>query len=189
MAFRVGILRLLVVVVVSSAGASSVSIAEDHILVYPGDVTLVQESDTTRGTAYSLTYALPSGLTAASLGRAIMEFYVDVGVRPRGEFDSPAPLFEVYALKQPMTGAFDPERLEVAGRAHRPVALGDSRRVVIDVTEILRLHLDMRLVNNGMAVGSLTGERDGAFTFRSGMLPGGAISRIALLPRAERRLP
>jgi hypothetical protein len=189
MALRVRILLLVVAVVTSGVGVGSVSVAQEGILVYPGDVTMFQESDTTLGTAYSLTYALPAGLTAAGLGRAIMELYVDVGAKPRGEFENPAPLFEVYALKQPMHGAFDPERLEVAGRAIRPIALGDSRRIVLDVTEILRAYLEARLVNNGMAVGSLTGERDGEFTFRSGMLPGGAIGRIVLLPRAERRLP
>ncbi|HEX5133067.1 MAG TPA: hypothetical protein VFX92_11360 [Candidatus Krumholzibacteria bacterium] len=189
MAFKGRIFWWLAIAVVTSMGASTVSAAEEDILVYPGDVTMFQESDTTRGTAYTLSYALPAGLTTVSLGRAIMELHVDVGVKPRGEFESPAPLFEVYALKQPILGVFDPERLKSAGRVHRPVALGASRRVVLDVTEIVRAHLEARLVNNGMAVGSLTGERDGEFTFRSGMLPGGAIGRIVLLPRGERMLP
>lgn len=157
----------------------------ETVLIRPADVTVHDEPDTTLGPYYTVSYAWPDGLTSSLLNRAILEVFLDVTAKPRDEFLNASPLLEVYALTEPLTGAFDPAHLERTGRAIRPVAAGVGRRVVLDVTAIVRAHLEGRIQNHGLIIGSLTGERDGAFTLRSGGLPEGAVGRMLFFTRIE----
>jgi hypothetical protein len=50
--------------------------------------------------------------------------------------------------------------------------------VVLDVTRIVRSHLDGDFPNNGLIVGSVTGRREGKFTLVSGKLPEGAVGQL-----------
>jgi hypothetical protein len=175
-----GVLAFLVL-----TGTTPTDRTRETVLIRPADVTVHDEPDTTLGPYYTISYAWPESLTCSGLNRAILEVFLDASARPRDEFLNASPLFEVYALTEPLTGAFDPGRLERTGRAVRPVALGEARRVVLDVTSIVRAHLEGRIENHGLIIGSLTGERDGAFTLRSGGLPEGAVGRILLFKRME----
>ena len=181
---RIGIAAA-VLAILTLTGTTPTDRTRETVLIRPADVTVHDEPDTTLGPYYTISYAWPDGLTSRLLDRAILEVFLDVSARPREEFLNPSPLLEVYALTEPLTGAFDPGHLERAGRALRPVAVGEGRRVVLDVTAIVRAHLEGRIENHGLIIGSLTGERDGAFTLRSGVLPQGAVGRLLLFKRME----
>ena len=181
---RAGIAAAVLAVLVLT-GTTPTDRMRETVLIRPADVTVHDEPDTTLAPYYTISYAWPDGLTSRQLNRAILEMFLDVGARPREEFLNPSPLFEVYALTEPLTGAFDPGRLERAARAVRPVAAGEGRRVVLDVTAIVHAHLDGRIENHGLIIGSLTGERDGLFTLQSGRLPQGAVGRLLLFKRIE----
>jgi len=174
-----------VLAVLTLAGTTPADRTRETVLIRPADVTVHDEPDTTLAPIYTFSYSLPEGLTSRQLNRAMLELFVDVSAKPREEFLNPSPLLEVYALTAPLTGVFDPGRLEREGRAVRPVVRGDTRRVILDVTGIVRAHLEGRIENNGLIIGSLTGERDGAFALRSGQLPEGAVGRILLFKRIE----
>jgi hypothetical protein len=124
-------------------------------------------------------------LTANELERAILEVSVDVSAKRRGPYFNPAPVLQVYALAEAYGESFDPEILHADGRVVRPVATGENRRVVLDVTEIVRSHLAGTTENNGLIVGSLTGMREGDFVFVSGRFPEGAVGRLRVYKRHE----
>ncbi len=166
-------------------GAARTDSRRQIVLIRSSDVTLHAEPDSLIGQYYTVSYALPDSLTSADLGQAILELFVDVRAKPRDGFLNEAPMLEVYALNQPPTGRFNPESLSPEGRALRAVAVGSGRRVVLDVTRLVRSHLDGAIENNGLIIGSLTGMREGVFTFVSGRLPEGAVGQLRVYRRHE----
>lgn len=166
-------------------GATPTDSNKQTILIRSSDVTVRVDPDTTIGRHFTVAYSLPQDLTGADLERAILEVSIDVTAKRRGDYVNPAPVFEVFALDEPYGEGFDPEILHADGRVVRPVALGESRRVVLDVTEIVRSHLDGTVENNGLIVGSLTGMREGDFVFVYGRFPEGAVGQLRLYRRHE----
>jgi hypothetical protein len=155
------------------------------IPIRSNDVTLRADPDTTLAAYYTVSYSPPGNLPAADLQRAILELYVDVGAKSREDYVNEAPVLEVYALTEPFSDVLDREDLDQASRVVQPVAAGDGRHVVIDVTRIVRSHLDGRLSNNGLVMGSVTGMREGEFVFVPGRLPGGAVAQVHVYRRHE----
>jgi hypothetical protein len=169
--------------VVALTGAAPTDASKQTILIRASDVTVRTDPDTTIGRHYTVAYSLPRDLTSADLDRAILEVSVDVSAKRRGDYFNPAPVLEVYALEQAYGERFDPAILRADGRAVRPVAVGAGRRVVFDVTGILRSHLDGAMENRGLIVGSLTGMREGDFVFVSGRFPEGAVGLLRVYRR------
>jgi hypothetical protein len=172
-------------VLVTITGATPTDSSKQTVLIRSNDVTLRAEPDTTIGRHYTVVYTLPEDLTTDDLERAILEVSVDVSAKRRGDYFNPAPVFEVYALAEAYGESFDPEILHANGRVVRPVALGEGRRVVLEVTAIVRSHLDGSIENNGLIVGSLTGMREGDFVFVSGRFPEGAVGQLRIFRRHE----
>jgi len=79
------------------------------------------------------------------------------------------------------------EDLDTATRAVRAIALGRDRRVLLDITAIVRADLAGRLPNHGLVLGSVTGSREGDFTLVSGRLPGSAVGRVRVYSRTTGR--
>jgi hypothetical protein len=110
--------------------------------------------------------------------------YVDVRAKVRDGYLNEAPVLEVYALTQAWAGAVDPQIMDPETRAVRAVALGEGRRVLLDITDIVRDHLAGRVDNHGLVLGSVTGRREGDFQLVSGALPGDSVGRLRLYTRA-----
>jgi hypothetical protein len=153
---------------------------KDVILIARQSIATHNETDETLAQYYTVLYALPAGLNEAQLQRAILEVYVDVGAKARDGYLNEAPVLEVCALSTPYAGAISEETLVLATRAMRPVSLGGDRRVVIDITEIVRANLKGETGNNGIVLGSLTGRRDGDFSILSGKFDNGATAQLRI---------
>ena len=166
-------------------GAAQTDTRRQLLLIRSADATARAEADTSFGQYYTLSYRLPSDLRAERLERAVLELYLDVRAKPRGEYVNEAPVVEVYALKGSFAGSVQPEKLDVTTGTMRPVALGDGRRVLIDITEIVRAHLDGTLRNDGLVVGSLTGMREGDFSLVSDKFPQGAVGRVRIYTSSQ----
>ena len=142
------------------------------------DVEAHAGRDSTMGQYCVVQYTLPQGLVARQVERAILELYINVGAKARGEYINEAPMIEVFALTESPNGGVDVEQLDNATRAGRPVALGESRLVRIDITKIVRAHVAEALPNHGLAIGSLSGMREGDVSLVADMFGDGAIGRV-----------
>ena len=166
-------------------GAVGTDGTNQTILIRSNDVALHTDPDTTIGHYYTVAYTLPENLSSEDLDHAILEVFVDVSAKARGEYFNEAPVLEVYALTGPFSGILNLETLDRPTGVVRPVVAEDNRRVIVDITNIVRSHLDGTLENNGLIFGSLTGMREGEFTFVSGALPEGAVGQVRIYPRNQ----
>ena len=85
----------------------------------------------------------------------------------------------MYALNKAFSGTintndFEPQTLPTI----RNVVLGKNRRILVDITDIIKSYIDSPSKNHGLILGSLTGDRDGKFTIRNDVLGSGAPARI-----------
>ena len=171
------------VTAVALTGAARMDTGVQRLLIHSSDATARVEADTSIGRYYTLTYQLPAGLQSGRLERAILELYVDVSVKVREEHLNEAPVLEVYALRAPYAGAFEAKDLDEGTRVVRPVTLGENRRVLFDITKIVRAYLTGTTGNNGLIVGSLTGMREGDFRLVPGKLAADAVGQIRIYLR------
>jgi len=165
-------------------GAARTQTERELILIRSSDVTARAETDTSIGQYYTLSYQLPTDLPSERLDQAILELDVDVRAKSRDEYVNEAPVLQVYALHEPYTGVVEASSLDTLTYATRPVALGNNRRVLLDITRIVRAHLTGALDNNGLILGSLTGMREGDFSLVSGRLATDAVGQVRIYTRA-----
>jgi hypothetical protein len=182
---RIWILGVIVWVVAAQASALSITTGTGkHVLVLcEGDVTTHAEVDTTMGPCYTVSYELPAGLQAENLERALLELYVDVRAKSREGYVNDAPVLEAYALTAPYAGVMDARILDMTSRTMRPVAVGDGRRVVLDITRVVSRRLDGQEADYGFIIGSLTGMREGDFRLLEGRAGPGVVARVHLYVR------
>lgn len=127
---------------------------------------------TVEGTHYVVEFELPQNL--GSVRSAWLEVRLDVSVRNDEGPTDPAPMLEVYMLKNTLSGDpapadFEETRLPMS----RPVALGTNRLVKIDITEFAQRIFADPTKNHGIVIGSLTGARTGEFLVKlDGFGPG-----------------
>lgn len=132
------------------------------------------------GQYYTLQFDLPQSLDSNTLEHVLLEFYADVDVKSRnGVFDE-TPVLEVFALREPFDAGIQSESLDFETKVSRPIAVGERRHVVFDITSIVRAHLGGTLENNGLVVGSISGLRDGNVTIRAGQLAGSAVAQVRI---------
>lgn len=166
-------------------GAAGTDTQKQTILIRSNDVTLHADADTSIGQYYTVAYTPPENLSREDLDRAILEVFVDVSAKVRGEYFNEIPVLEIYALTTPFSGSLNLEALHLPTGVVRPVVAEDGRRVILDITNIVRSHLAGTLENNGLIVGSLTGMREGEFTFVSGALAEGAVGQVRIYRRHQ----
>lgn len=150
------------------------------ILIRESDATARTEADTTLGRYYTLSYTLPDGISSHAVDLAILELYLDMRAKARENSTNEAPVVDVYALKRAYAGTVGTEDIDAGTHVDRPVALGSRRRVLIDITSIVHAHLDGRIANRGLVVGSLTGQRDGDIQLRTDVLGGHVVGRVRI---------
>lgn len=144
-------------------------------------VTTFTPEDPGLGAYYLLTFSLPP--EAAKAKWVYVEFYVDVSVREHQDVNNPTPLLDVFALKQSegYSGSLDPAQFEsLRVPMARPLAVGENRRVVIDVTEIVHRRAGESARTCTLVIGSLTGSREGLFTIQTGHLDRPGIARVTV---------
>jgi len=167
-------------------GGSPAARDRQVLVIRSADVTARADEDTTTGQYYTATLPLPVDLAPSDLDRAILDVYVDVRARPRGDFMNQMPILEVCALRTSYAGDVRPEDLDLDTRAVRPVSVGRNRHVKIDITRIVRSRLhDGR--NYGLVLGSLTGMREGDFTVVSGRFSGSTVAQVVVYRTMSRR--
>ncbi len=132
----------------------------------------VEATTTIEGTHYLVEFELPQNL--GSVRQAWLEVYMDVWSRnDEGPVD-PAPILEVYMLKNTLSGDPEPSNFEVTRLPmSRPVALGANRLVRIEITDFAQRIFADPTKNHGIVLGSLTGAQTGDFVVKNdGFGPG-----------------
>jgi hypothetical protein len=133
------------------------------------------------GDYYTVQLPVPRVPAGKALTGAYLEFYVDV----EGASDAvnETPVLEVYALEGELRGGSYQAELGKAAFGPRNVAIGLKRRVVVDVSEIVRGYLGDASKNHGLIISKLTGVRDGAFTLRDDVLGKGVAAKVTFYYR------
>lgn len=143
------------------------------------DVATYNAAETGLGDYYVVRFEVPDRVKSSGLDHAYLELYLDVGAREIDGYVEDTPLLEVYALKTDFGGTLTPEQFEAQSvPTVRNILLGENRRVVIDITEIVRAYIADPDKNHGLIVGSLTGARVGLFSITPDEFPDGALARI-----------
>lgn len=179
------------IVCLCTGAASPVRAKGLSVLIPQTSVSTYTPEDNHLGSYFLLPFDLPSGLAGQELDAALLEFYVTVDAHGRSaelypandpekpsEFVNDAPTLEVFAPNASFTGDLGTGKLDLGSRTAVPIALGEDRHIVVDITHIIQPILDGNAVNYGLVVGSLTGMREGDFSLRSGALGAGAVARI-----------
>jgi hypothetical protein len=175
---RRSITGLLACAVFAICTAAKLRAPEQFIRI--GDVVTHAEADTSLGPYYVITWQMPGGLSSDGLAQALLELYVDVDAKARGDYRNDAPILEVVAQQQQFNGELG-ELADVL-RASRPVLVGERRRVRLDVTNIVRARL-RGASGDQLVVGSLTGLRDGEFRLVTGELGPDVVGRVRIYTR------
>jgi len=131
-------------------------------------------------TYYSVGISLPENLTTVT--RAWLELRADVSARNVSGFVDPAPVFEVYALNQTLSGDPEPSKFEATRLPmSRPVATGTDRLVKIDITEFVQRILADPSKNHGLVIGPLTNDKRGVFTVRQDSFGPSVAARLVVM--------
>lgn len=169
--------------------------AEDYVVLFSlADMTTYTPAENdSLGSYYLVQFQLPAAAQGRELDAAILEFYVDADAFARHEelyanngpegpdaFVNATPTIEVFAPTGTFTGTLGGNALAADSRATAPIALGEDRRAVVDVTDIIQPILDENATNHGLVIGSITGMRDGKFSLLAGNLGNGIVARLGL---------
>jgi hypothetical protein len=153
----------------------------DRFSVYigAGDVATYEAAEPGFGDYYVIHFEVPDQVQSGGLDHAYLDLYFDVAAREIDGYLEETPLIEVYALKSAFGGRLAPTQFDDQSvPTVRNVRLGENRRVVIDITEIVRSYAQDSDANHGLIIGSLTGARAGIFSMRTDGFPEGAVARI-----------
>jgi len=166
---------------ITSLGASSGEAGRTSLYLDAATVTTFTPEDPSLGAYYLLTFSLPPEASHAKW--VYVEFYVDVSAREHQDVNDPTPILDVFALKlsEGYGGSLDPAQFETLRvPMARPVAAGENRRVVIDVSEIVHRRAGEPVGTCALVIGSLTGSRDGLFTIKTDRLDQPGIARVTV---------
>jgi hypothetical protein len=132
------------------------------------------------GDYYTLALPIPTAIEGEELFGAYLELYLDVDAREIDEMVNDTPYLDVFALTEALGQSLDPEAFGTPALEPGYVTLGENRRVLRDVTNIVRSYLDTPASNHGVILGSLRGVRDGLFTVKSGVAEQGVVGRLII---------
>ena len=152
--------------------------ARHVVLLASSEVATYSTSDPTLGDFYTLQVQVPGIIQGKELYAALLEFYTDVfSVKISGRY-SRTPVIEAYELKTAFAGVVNPTQFETSSVALTNVVSGQNKRVILDITAIIKSYLANPASNHGIILGSLTASRDGKFSIRSGQIGAGTVARI-----------
>lgn len=127
--------------------------------------------------SYVLSVSIPEELTGKRLDTALLEFYVDAALVESAEIEH-SPSIDVRALTAAYSGSGDPQFSVESGGASRPVEVGEQRKVVVDITGIVKAWIESPQSNHGLVIGSLRGSKAGDFSVRTDVLGGGKVATV-----------
>jgi hypothetical protein len=169
----------LVIGLAVALGVSSAAAQKIVTNLGANDLTTVTPEDPSLGDFYVLDVDVPQGLTVSNLHLAVLELRLDVASTDQAES---TPVLEVYALNSAFTGTLNPEQFApLTTPLHHNVAVGANRKMMLDITEIVKSYLETPSQNHGLVIGSLTGDRNGLFSIKSNALAPRIVARVVFL--------
>ncbi len=124
-----------------------------------------------RGAYYVVSLAIPDEVLGKRLDSVLLEFYVDVAPDATIGVEY-APSIEVFPLTAPLQVGRQPT-FSTAHPTSRPVALGEGRHVMIDITDIVKGWIASPSTNHGLVIGSFGGPKNGGLAVRNDLLGNG----------------
>ncbi len=164
------------------ADASTTEARKLVVNVGASNLSTYAASGDSLGAYYVLQVQVPQELTETKLEWVILELYLDASSVEKNGYLEDTPVIEIYALNRQFPGRIEPNQFVTDPRpiTHN-VAVGSNRKMMIDVTEIVRSYLRNPTTNHGLIIGSLTGTREGLFSIKSDVVGQGAVARIIFL--------
>lgn len=155
--------------VTAAAKTTVVSISMNSIRTHTGE----------RGTFYVLDLSIPSDVEAGGLDRVVLEFAVDASAATHDD-SLATPVVGVYAITRDFAanrgdgpvGTVEAPEIGAITPSSRPVAIGEHRVLLMDITDIVKGWMRDPSSNHGLAIGTLTGPGVGTVTLNR-LLPGG----------------
>jgi hypothetical protein len=154
--------------------------ARADVQTLPATASHIEVSTSSESSHYVVEFDVP--VNVRSVRQAWLEVRMDVSASDLNGFVDPAPMLEVYMLKQSISGDPDPSVFDTTGiPMSRPVALGTNRLVRLEITEFVQRILADPRKNHGIVMGSLTGTRSGEFAMKSNGFGPGTPVRITIV--------
>lgn len=125
-----------------------------------------------RGTYHVVDLAIPEEIAGKRLDTVMLEFYVDVAANEELEMEGFVPSIEVYPLSEAVQVGRAP-RFTSSYPTSRPVALGEGRRVTVDITDIVKGWIESPSTNHGLVIGSFSGPVVGDLDVRDDVIGNG----------------
>ena len=170
---------LIIVFLAALFAAPDANADKVSIDIQASDLSTYKAQDKTDGDYYVLHFDVPQNVAQVGVDAAILEFFVDASAKAKAGYTNDTPIIEVYALKSAFSGQVDATQLESPTRpTRRNVVVGQGRRVMIDITDIVKSYIETPQKNHGLIIGSLTGHRDGLFNVKADKYEGNALGRI-----------
>jgi hypothetical protein len=145
------------------AGSVTVTIPMEAVTVKSGE----------RGECYIVKFDLPADLAGKRLDGVFIDFVVDASPRSEDEAEATR-LVGVFPLTAEPTGATLQYESDIP--SVHPIAMGEDRRVRVDITGIVNGWIANPSSNHGLVIGALTGPDVGTVSLASaGLGPATAV--------------
>jgi len=159
LAFQTGAQGKNVTVGLASRDVASYSTAQDQL-----------------GTFHVMAIAIPEDVVGKRLDTATLELYVDVSLNDEASEGS-TPVIEVLPLTNAFAGDGKPT-FAPTSPAVRNVVPGERRKLLLDITDIVKGWIANPGTNHGLIIGSLTGNKEGEFSLRNDVLGAGVVAKV-----------
>jgi hypothetical protein len=157
---------LLAVVLTTDVSAKSVVVQLDA-------PSVTVRSSQAYGPYYVVNLPVPSEVIGKRLDTVLLEFYVDVA--PDGSNgDDVSPAIEVLPLAEALAANGSP-RFTTSHPSVRPLSFGEDRKVLVDVTDIVKGWIAEPSSNHGLIVGSFRGPKLGGLDVKSNVVAPGKV--------------
>lgn len=120
-------------------------------------------------------FNVPADVIGKRLDAVILEFYVNASLK-EGVDEDHIPLIEIYPLTNAYSGVGVPNFS--SSSSVRNLKLGESKRAVMDITEIVKNWVTNPTQKHGLIIGSLTGDKSSEFTLRNDAIGGNIAAKI-----------
>lgn len=175
---RIFVLSIVAASCLTCTYPSSAFAAKLSVPLTTANVSTHGSSFETLGDYSTISIDIPEQIQGKDIYGAYLELYLDVGaLEYEGQVNN-APSLEVYALKAAFEGSEDASQFGQSSFGPRNVVLGEKKRVLIDITNIIKTYLQNPESNHGLIIGSLTGARDGLFTIKQDVISKDALGQI-----------
>ena len=171
-------LIVLLSVTICAFFASSVKAKKHTIYIDSSALKTYQHADEERGDYYTLQFQVPAEVAGKELYGVILELYLDVTGVARDDTSVKIPVIEVYALKSVFSGSLTSAEVEVNTGTIRNVPPGQSRRLRVDITDIVRGYVKEPATNHGLIIGGLATYREGSIEVQSNAVEGSYTAKI-----------